>query len=69
MEVSVYIFGFKAAVLIVTDIDGGNVPTEVNNIIISHQSTTQAMVDPHCKILWADKSGEGLGLQPTDNYG
>ena len=27
------------------------------------------MVDSHCKIMWADKSGSGLGSHPISNYG
>ena len=26
------------------------------------------MVDPNCKILWADKYGADLGCHPTTNY-
>ena len=67
-EDAVSTFGFKSAVLIVTDIDTINSPTEVKNIILSYPSITQIMVESHCEILWADNSGENLGRQPTANY-
>ena len=51
LEDDVSKFGFKAAVLIVIDIDGVHVPTEVKNIILSYPSITKAMVESHCRII------------------
>ena len=50
-----------------TSRDSVHAPTEVKNIILSYPSTTQILVDSHCKILWADNSGADLGLHPTAN--
>ena len=58
---------FKSAILIVTAIDIGHAPTEVKNIILSHPSITQMMVDSHYYILWADNSGADLGRHSTEN--
>ena len=68
MEYVASIFGFKSAVLIVTDIDASNSTNEVKNIILSYPPITQIMVDSHCEILWADNSEAGLGCHPTENY-
>ena len=65
LEDAVSTFGFKTAVLIVTDIYGVHVPTEFNTIILSYKFITKAMVDSHCWILWSNNSGSGLGHHPT----
>ena len=57
LEDDVFTSGFKSAFLIVTDIDAGHAPTEVNNIILSYPSITQIMLYSHCEILWAENSG------------
>ena len=44
LEDDVSTFGFKLSVLVVTDTDAGNAPTEVKNIILSYPSITQIMV-------------------------
>ena len=68
LEDAVSTFGFKSEVLIVTSRDSGNAPTEVKNTILSYTSTTQIMVESHCKILWAENSGANLGRHTTENY-
>ena len=47
----------------------GNVPTEFNNIIHSYNSITGAIIESHYEILWANKSGAGLGCISTAYYG
>ena len=51
-----------------TSRDVFHVPTEVNNIVLFYPSTTQAMVDSQCEIIWANTSGAGLGRHPTADY-
>ena len=69
LENAVSTFGFKAVVLIVTSIDALHVPTEVKDNILSCLYIAKFMVDSHCKILWDDNSGAGLGRHPTANHG
>ena len=64
-EVPVYNFLFKSAVLIVTTRNGGHIPTENKNIILSYPYTTQDMVESHHKILWDNNSGAGLEIHST----
>ena len=51
LEDAVFIFGFKAAVFIVTSIYGLYIHTEVKDLILSYPYITQVMVDPHYEIL------------------
>ena len=69
MEDSVSTFGLKSEVLIVTSIDAGRALTEFKDIIISYKSIKKTMVDSHCEIIWADKSGTDSRHHPTANYG
>ena len=69
LEDAVSIFGFKSAVIIVTDRYGVHITTEVNKIIMSYPSITQAMVDSRCEILWENNPGAVLGRHPTGDYG
>ena len=65
LEDSVFIFGFKASVLIVAAIYLNQAPTEFNNSILFYPSIIEAMVDSHCENLWNNNSGAGLGHHPT----
>ena len=64
LEDSVYTFGFKAEVLIVTSRYCGHEPTEIKDIIMSYPSITHVMVSLHYEILWSDNSGEDLRRHP-----
>ena len=65
LEDAIFKFGFKAEVLMVTDIYGLNEPTEVKDTILYYPSITKVMVDSNCESLWIDNSGVGLGINPT----
>ena len=69
MEDAVLTFVFKAAVMFVTSIYINQASTEFKNFILFYPSITQAMVESHCEILWANNSGVGLGRHPTEDYG
>ena len=68
LEDAVSTFLLKSEVLILTEIDAHNVPTETKDIILSYPPTTQVMVDSHCEILWADNYGANLGRHPIENH-
>ena len=62
-------FGFNAEVKVVTEKYSGNIPTEFKNIIHTYTSITRYMIYCHCRNLWANNSGAGLGRLPTAYYG
>ena len=68
LEDAISTFLLKSEVLILTEIDAHNVPTETKDIILSYPPTTQVMVDSHCEILWADNYGANLGRHPIENH-
>ena len=69
LEDFVYIFGLKAAVLIVTNRYLNQSPTKFKNTILLYSSITQAMVESHFVILLDNNAWACLGSHTTADYG